>query len=76
MLPKLFCKGVPFGTGWWAISFPIAARTSASLKYATYTEAWPVTAIAIILLSTLSMPILVFLIKTLPVLLNGNLFIA
>jgi hypothetical protein len=54
----------------------MAALTSASLKYATSAEAWPVTAIAIILLSTLSMPILVFLIKTLPVLLNGKLFIA
>jgi tellurite resistance protein len=76
LLPKVFRKGVPFGTGWWAISFPMAALASASLRYAEFAQAWPVTAIALILLSTLSMVVLVLLIKTLRILLKGKLLAA
>lgn len=73
LAPKVFCKGIPFSSGWWAISFPMAALAIASLKYSMYAQAWPVTAIAIFLLAMLNIVILVLFIKTLHILFNGRL---
>jgi tellurite resistance protein len=73
LAPKVFRREIPFATGWWSISFPMAALASASLKYSMFVQAWPVTAIAIILLGMLSIAIVVLFVKTLRILLNGNL---
>ena len=73
LAPKVFRRGIPFASGWWAISFPIAALASAALKYAMFVQAWPVTVLAIILLAMLSIAIVILLIKTLHVLFNGRL---
>jgi tellurite resistance protein len=71
--PKVFRKGIPFASGWWAISFPMAALASAALKYSMFVQAWPVTVIAIILLAMLSIAIVVLLVRTLHMLVNGKL---
>ncbi|NUO86093.1 MAG: C4-dicarboxylate ABC transporter [Cupriavidus sp.] len=73
LAPKVFRKGIPFASGWWAISFPMAALASAALKYSMFVQAWPVALIAIILLAMLSIAIVVLLVRTLHMLLNGTL---
>ena len=73
LAPKVFRKGIPFASGWWAISFPMAALASAALKYSMFAQAWPVTLIAIILLALLSIAIAVLFFRTLQMLLNGRL---
>lgn len=73
LAPKVFRRGMPFASGWWAISFPMAALAIASLKYAMFVQAWPVKAIAIILLAMLTLAIGVLFVKTLHILLNGKL---
>ncbi|QOT77995.1 SLAC1 anion channel family protein [Cupriavidus basilensis] len=73
LAPKVFRRGMPFASGWWAISFPMAALAIASLKYAMFVQAWPVKAIAIILLAMLTLAIVVLFVKTLHILLNGKL---
>lgn len=73
LAPRVFRKGIPFATGWWAISFPMAALASASLKYAMFARSWPVTAIAVILLSLLSIAVVVLFVQTLRTLFNGRL---
>jgi tellurite resistance protein len=73
LAPKIFRRGIPFATGWWAISFPMAALASASLKYSGFAQAWPVTAIAIVLLAMLSIAIAVLFVRTLHIVLNGKL---
>ncbi len=73
LAPKVFRRGVPFATGWWAISFPLAALASAALKYATFAPVWPIQAIAVILLGLLSVAIAVLSFKTLRILFNGKL---
>ncbi|SIT40177.1 Tellurite resistance protein-like permease [Paraburkholderia piptadeniae] len=70
---KVFRKGTPFAAGWWAISFPMAALTSASLKYSMFVDAWPVTFIAIALLTLLTIAIAVLFVRTLHFLFNGKL---
>lgn len=71
--PKIFRRGIPFATGWWTIGFPMAALKSAALKYAVFAQAWPVTAIAVILLALLSLAIAVLFARTLRILFNGRL---
>jgi tellurite resistance protein len=73
LVPMVFRRGIPFGTGWWAISFPMAALASAALKYAMFARAWPVTLIAAILLVMLSIVVVILFVKTLQILLNGKL---
>lgn len=73
LAPKVFRRGIPFASGWWAISFPMAALASASLKYSMFAQAWPVTVIAILLLAMLSIAIVVLFVRTLHILLNGKL---
>jgi tellurite resistance protein len=76
LLPKIFRRGIPFGTAWWAISFPMAALASAALKYAVFAGVWPVTLIAVCLLALLSIVVVVLFIKTLQILFNGKLLAA
>lgn len=73
LAPKVFRRGIPFATGWWGISFPMAALASASLKYSMFVQAWPVKVIAIILLAMLTIAIVVLFVRTLHILLNGKL---
>ncbi|MFM0065622.1 SLAC1 anion channel family protein [Paraburkholderia aspalathi] len=70
---KVLRRGIPFAAGWWAISFPMAALTSASLKYSMFVQSWPITVVAIILLALLSIAIIVLLVRTLHSLFNGRL---
>nr|WP_248293269.1 SLAC1 anion channel family protein [Achromobacter sp. Bel] len=76
LAPKVFRRGIPFASGWWAISFPMAALASAALKYAAFVQAWPITAIAILLLALLTLAIAVLFVKTLHILCNGRLLAA
>ena len=73
LAPKVFRRGIPFASGWWAISFPMAALASAALKYSMFVQAWPVTLIAILLLAMLSIAIVVLFVRTLHMLVNGKL---
>ena len=73
LAPKVFRREIPFATGWWSISFPMAALASAALKYSMFVQAWPVKAIAIILLAILSIAIVVLFVRTLRILFNGKL---
>ena len=74
LAPKVFRRGLPFASGWWAISFPLAALAiAASGKHAMFVQAWPVTAIAIVLLALLSIAIVVLFVLTLHILFNGDL---
>jgi tellurite resistance protein len=73
LAPKVFRRGIPFASGWWAISFPIAALATAALKYSMFVQLWPLKAMAILLLAVLSITITVLLVKTLHYLFNGKL---
>jgi tellurite resistance protein len=73
LLPKVFKKGVAFAAGWWALGFPLAALAGAALKYAAFVRAWPMTAIAVVLLGLLSVAIAVLFVRTLLILFNGKL---
>jgi len=73
LAPKVFRRGIPFATGWWSISFPMAALSIAALKYAVFVQAWPVKAIAVVLLALLSFAIVVLFFKTLQLLFDGKL---
>lgn len=71
--PKVFRRGISFASGWWAISFPIAALATAALKYSMFVQAWPLKLIAIMLLAILSIAIVILFIKTLYFLFKGKL---
>lgn len=73
LVPKVFRTGIPFVSGWWAISFPMAALALAALKYSMFVQAWPLKVIAIVLLASLSIAIAVLFFKTLHFLFNGKL---
>ncbi|MGF6995862.1 SLAC1 anion channel family protein [Paraburkholderia sp. GAS32] len=70
---RVFRAGIPFASGWWAVSFPMAALTIASLKYSMFVQSWPLTVIAILLLTILSIAIVVLFVRTLHILFNGKL---
>lgn len=73
---RVFRGGIPFASGWWAISFPMAALTIAALKYSMFVRSWPLTVIAILLLAILSIAILALFVRTLHILFNGKLLAA
>ncbi|GLX67872.1 SLAC1 anion channel family protein [Paenibacillus glycanilyticus] len=70
---KVFKKTVPFGASWWGVSFPMGALSNAALKYAMFTDSWPLTALAVIILALLSIVLLVLFVRTIGILLNGEL---
>jgi len=72
LAPKIFRKDVPFTTGWWAVSFPLAALTNASLKYADAVQSWPLTCLAVGLLLFLSAVITILFMRTLRIVVNGD----
>lgn len=76
LTPKVFRRDVPFGPGWWAISFPLAALANAALRYAASVQAWPLHAIAVFLLIFLSAALLVLFCRTVRLLWTGKLLAA
>jgi tellurite resistance protein len=70
---KIFRPSIPFSAGWWAVSFPLAALSSAALKYANAVQSLPLEAIAIALLVFLSVVIAVLFVRTLHLLFSGKL---
>ncbi|MDQ0035437.1 tellurite resistance protein [Variovorax boronicumulans] len=73
LAPKVFKKSVPFGAGWWAISFPLAAMVNAGVVYAGTRGAWLLQALAGGLLVLLTAALLVLTVRTLRILLNRRL---
>lgn len=65
---------VPFSLSFWALSFPFAAVTTASLSYAALTGSWAHKAIGLALFAVLCTIIAGLLVKTLPALRSGAAF--
>ncbi|MBH1392573.1 SLAC1 anion channel family protein [Stenotrophomonas maltophilia] len=76
VVPKIFRRSNPFTASWWAISFPTAALVNAALTYAAKTQSITITWIAWALLVLLTGTLLVLLIRTIKILLNGKLLSA
>ncbi|MGO4576429.1 SLAC1 anion channel family protein [Cupriavidus sp. 2TAF22] len=70
---KVFRRSIPFAAGWWGVSFPVAALTSAALKYADTVRVWPLTVLAILLLAFLSVVIVVLFLRTMRIVFSGDL---
>jgi tellurite resistance protein len=70
---KVFRPSIPFAASWWAISFPMAALSNASLKYAAVANTSFLKDIAGIILAILSVAIAVLFVRTLHILANGKL---
>ncbi|NBD28018.1 SLAC1 anion channel family protein [Paenibacillus glycinis] len=66
-------KSIPFSTTWWALSFPLAVLSNASLKYAAYVNSWPLKGIAAIILVLVTVVITVLFIRTMIHLISGKL---
>jgi tellurite resistance protein len=66
-------RSIPFGTTWWAISFPLAVLSNATLKYAIYLNTWPMKGIAAIILILVTVVIAALFIRTINHLINGKL---
>jgi tellurite resistance protein len=73
LVVKVFSRGLPFGAGWWALSFPIAALSNAALRYAAEVDLGMVTALAFALLAFLNGLIAVLTVHTLQFLASGEL---
>ncbi|MFH0133205.1 SLAC1 anion channel family protein [Variovorax sp. VaC1] len=73
LAPKVFRRSVPFGAGWWAISFPLAAMVNAALKYASVHPTLPLRLLAGVSLVALTAALLVLMVRTLHILFNGRL---
>ncbi len=63
--PKVFRRGIPFATSWWAVSFPMAALASAALQYAAYAGARGLNVVAGLLLLLVSAVVAVLFVQTL-----------
>ena len=74
MAPKIFRWSVPFSPAWWAISFPMAALAIAALKYAEFRGSAPLWILATVLLGALSLALAVLTVRTIRIVLNGELF--
>jgi tellurite resistance protein len=72
--PKVFRPSIAFSPAWWGISFPIAALASAALKYAHHAGGLPLQGLAIVLLGALSVALAVLFVRTVAIVLNGQLF--
>jgi tellurite resistance protein len=76
LAPKVFRRSVNFGPTWWSISFPLAALSSAALKYASVHATLPLEALAGALLVFLTGALLVLTVRTVHILFNGRLLSA
>ena len=72
--PKVFRPSIAFSPAWWGISFPMAALASAALKYAGHEGGIPLQVLAIVLLGVLSVALAVLFVRTVRIVLNGQLF--
>lgn len=72
--PKVFRSSVQFSTGWWAISFPMAALANAALQYAEFRADWPLWVLAVVLLCALTLVLAVLTVRTARIALDGTLF--
>ncbi|WP_431050884.1 SLAC1 anion channel family protein [Roseateles sp. L2-2] len=72
--PKVFRRSIAFSPAWWGISFPLAALASAALKYAHHAGGQPLRMLAVLLLAVLSVALAVLFVRTLRIVLNGQLF--
>ena len=61
---KVFRDPAPFGPGWWAIGFPIAALANAALRYAAAHPSMPLTLVAGALLALLTAVVAVLAVRT------------
>ncbi|WP_256208248.1 SLAC1 anion channel family protein [Paenibacillus sp. CF384] len=73
LFPKASHKSIPFGTAWWALSFPMAALSSASLKYALLVSSGPLKVLSALILILVTFFIAVILIRTIRYLISGKL---
>jgi tellurite resistance protein len=74
LVPKVFRPGIKFSSGWWAVSFPMAALANAAIRYAAFRESTPLCLLAIALLGALSLAVVVLTVRTVQMALNGKLF--
>jgi tellurite resistance protein len=70
---KIFRPSIAFAPGWWAISFPMAALANAAMKYAAAQQTIALHYLAGFLLVTVTIAIVVLFVRTLRILLNGEL---
>ena len=70
---KIFRPSIAFAPGWWAISFPMAALANAAMKYAAAQQAIALHYLAGFILVIVTIAIVVLFVRTLHILLNGEL---
>ena len=70
---KIFRRSIAFATGWWAISFPMAALSNAALKYAAARQTIVLDYLAGVILIIVTIAIVVLFVRTLRILMNGKL---
>lgn len=70
---RIFRRPVGFATGWWAISFPMAALSNAALKYAAARQIIGLHYAAGAILIVVTIAIAVLFVRTLRILMNGEL---
>ncbi|MGF6347882.1 SLAC1 anion channel family protein [Variovorax sp. W2I14] len=73
LAPKVFRRSVPFGAGWWAISFPLAAMVNAGVVYAGVRGEVPLQLLVEGMLVVLTATMFVLTIQTVRILFNGRL---
>jgi tellurite resistance protein len=73
LAPRIFRRSIPFTTGWWAISFPMAALSNAALKYAAARQTIVLHYLAGVILLIVTIAIIVLFVRTLRILMNGKL---
>jgi tellurite resistance protein len=70
---RIFRRSIAFATGWWAISFPMAALSNAALKYAAARQTVVLYDLAGAILIIATIAIVVLFVRTLRILMNGKL---
>jgi tellurite resistance protein len=70
---KIFRPSIAFAPGWWAISFPMAALANAAMKYAAAQQTIALHYLAGFILVIVTIAIVVLFVRTLHILLNGEL---
>jgi tellurite resistance protein len=70
---RIFRRSIGFATGWWAISFPMAALSNAALKYAAARQLIVLHYVAGAILVIVTIAIVVLFVRTLRILMNGEL---
>ncbi len=74
LAPVVFRLGNSFGVGWWAISFPLAALSAASFRYAEAVGGVFLMMVSVMLFVFVALAISVLLLRTLHLVLSGHLW--